>query len=252
MKFEAAAAQPLHVQRVIFKTMANPPVAAVASSAPAGAAAVVAGGAPNWEPLAGCPREQAAWQMGMSVPPFAQCPSMARRVPHLSGLMLFESLKPVYFKNAGNKAHFDFEEYRSDGTWQWLIERHANNERDEDVTREAYGESLRKCGFCQAARSDAVFKEAAPHLNMHPHFRYSLAAATIIEALKIEQAHRASEPQIDLSLKLGVEAYDVVHNAPDDVDLWIVKDRSRSLYVCCSSNVVFSCLLGSRSVHDDR
>lgn len=152
---------------------------------------------------------------------------MSKRLPHLSGLMLFEALKPIYFKNAGNKAHFDFED-NSSGQSQWLIERHVNNARDEDVTREFYGESLRLCGFCQAARSDTVLKEAAPSLNLHPHFRYSLAAATIIEALKIEREHRATEPQIALSLRLGVEAFDVVHNAPEDVDLWIVKDRLSS------------------------
>ena len=206
----------------IFKTMASPtPVSVSGISVPV----------PNWVPRSGCPREQAAHQIGMTAPPFAQCPSMAKRVPHLSGLMLFEALKPVYFKNAGNKAHFDFEDSSSGGSSQWLIERHVNNARDEDVTREAYGESLRKYGFCQAARSDAVFKEAAPHLNLHPHFRFSLAAATIIEALKVEREQSSGEPQIALSLRLGVEAYDVVHNAPDDVDYWIVKDRSRSLCV---------------------
>ena len=228
MKFKPACAQFLRVIQD-FKTMASlaqvPQVSGVPVPQPA------------WDPRSGCQREQAAWQMGMTVPPFSPCSSMAKRVPHLSGLMLLEALKPVYFKNAGNKAHFEFWDC-SGGSPQWLIERHWNNARDEDVTRDAYGDSLRKNGFCQAARSDAVFKEPPPQQNMHPQFRYSLAAATIIEALKNESTQSAHEPQIQLSLRLGVEAYDVVHNAPDDVDFWLVKDRSRSLCVLCVCSLV--------------
>ena len=134
---------------------------------------------PQWVPKQ-CPREQAAFALGMSCPPFAACASMKKRVPHLSGLMLLEGLKPIYFKHEGRKAHFDFENENG----QWLIERHPNNARDEDVTRDDYGDSLCKSGFCQAARADAVLKEPAPGEATDPHFRYSLSAATLIEALK--------------------------------------------------------------------
>ena len=135
---------------------------------------------PTWIPTSD-PRSLAAFNAGMTVPPFDPCTSMTRRMPHMKGLVLVEALKPIYFSNNGLKQNFKF----TDDDNNWLLHRHERNQRDEDVSREDYSISLLEFGYQQAARADAVVKQPKDQAMMEAGHRYTLSAATLVESLEM-------------------------------------------------------------------
>ena len=97
----------------------------------------------------------------------------------MRGLVLVESLKPMYFANNGGRQHFKFV-----GDSTWPITRHERNQEDEDIPREDCKQSLLDLGFCQAARADAVLKRPADITAYNAGHRASLSAATLIKSLQ--------------------------------------------------------------------
>ena len=174
-----------------------------------------------WTPTSD-PRSLAAFNAGMTVPPFEPCTSMSRRMPHMKGLVLVEALKPVYFMNGGEKKNFAF----TDADDNWLLVRHERNQRDEDVSREDYVESLMEWGYQQAARADACVKQPSCSARCAAGNRLTLSAATLIESLEMchKDPERRNNQQIALSVSLGVMAFKITSTAPDDFDIWMVKE----------------------------
>ena len=58
----------------------------------------------TWAPHANRPREIAAFDAGMTTHPVEPCSSMSKRMPHSSGLVLTNMMKPVYFLHGGSKS----------------------------------------------------------------------------------------------------------------------------------------------------
>ena len=77
---------------------------------------------PTWKPDENCAREMAAYQSGMTVPPFQECSSMAKRLPHMQGLILMNHMKPVYFLHDGAQIHQSFGKLSKDNKIEeWYI-----------------------------------------------------------------------------------------------------------------------------------
>ena len=159
---------------------------------------------PQWNPTSD-PRSLAAFNSGMTVPPFESCSSMSRRMPHMKGLVLVEALKPVHFADDGLKKKLVF----NDDNDNWLLHRHERNQRDEDISREDYAISLQESGYQQAARADAVLKQPPDQALMKAGHRFTLSAATLIESLEMcwKDPNTRISPQIVLSMQLGVDAF---------------------------------------------
>ena len=73
-----------------------------------------------------------AHSIGMTCKPYDSCASMARRIPHFSGLTLLQLLIPLYWANHGDKEHFEFGMNDPiSGNHRWLFKRSPHNDRDE-------------------------------------------------------------------------------------------------------------------------
>ena len=112
----------------------------------------------------------------------------------------------------------------------WVVVRSPNNQRDEDITREDYADSLSEAGFLQACRSDPVIKELNPfwmeRLSLLSNLsKLALGAATCFEGMQlcVDGTMYSDSIQVKVTLNLGYRAYEIVWNAPSHYDLWLVK-----------------------------
>ena len=108
---------------------------------------------------------------------------MSRRLPHFSGKVLFEMLKPIYVLHLGQQRWFPFEVLGSDGQAVWPPTRSSNNPRDEDVSREDYAETLNASGFCDVCRSQPFVKTPPEERRFHPQAKEVLGASTVFAGL---------------------------------------------------------------------
>ena len=101
-----------------------------------------------------------------------------------------------------------------DQSLRWLVPRSPNNQRDEDITREDYAESLNGDGFVQVCRSDPFVKAPPPAALVDPDDRLALGAATCFEGVVLGWSLYPGSRMLQVTINIGYEAYEIIFAAP--------------------------------------